>query len=73
MDNYSDRLELAARTRDHLLGEEYLDLDEDAITFILIDFDSFLSASRGNECVEEVNFYPNGIDGLVDEYGDKLG
>jgi hypothetical protein len=59
--------------RDHFLVGQYLDLNEDSISWIINHIDCFVSQSRGNESIEEVYLYPNAFYGQDDDLWDKVG
>jgi hypothetical protein len=59
--------------RDRLIGGQILNLDEDSFRWILTHIDCFVSQSRGNESVQEVNLFPCTFDVHADEVLDKVG
>jgi hypothetical protein len=59
--------------RDTILGGQHLNLDEDAMHWIVNHIDCFVSQSRGNESVQEVYLYPNAFYGQDDDVWDKVG
>jgi hypothetical protein len=57
----------------HLLWGENLTLGENAMNLILGHIDCFVSQSRGNERVKQVNLYPHALTGYTEEEWDKFG
>lgn len=55
------------------LGNDTLTLDEDSNSWISNNIDYFVSQSRGNEGVEEVNLYLYSFGDHDDGFWDKLG
>jgi hypothetical protein len=45
--------------RDHFLSKDHLDLDDQAMDWILTHIDCFVSQSRGNESVRKVRMHPH--------------
>jgi hypothetical protein len=69
--------DLNARTRcNELLSGEYLNLDEDSISWILNNIDCFVRQSQGNETVQQVYWWPHASFNGQDDDGacwDKVG
>jgi hypothetical protein len=57
----------------YLCCGRFLILDENAINWILNHIDCFVSRSRGNESIKEVNLCPHMFNGHDDEVWDKFG